>query len=51
MKSIDVTPSPEGYRKMLRVIADNSTVAKDRTWAKRELRRVKGVKRWSKRED
>lgn len=48
METIDLTPSPEAYRKMLQVIIDNTTNAKDRVWAKAELARFKNVKEWSK---
>ena len=48
-KSIDVTPSPTAYRKMLRVIIDSSTKKADVAWAKKELKRVAGVKKWGTR--
>jgi hypothetical protein len=45
---IDLTPTPNGYRNMLRLIIDCSTNEADREWAKVELARVGGVKEWSK---
>ena len=37
---IDMTPTREGYTYMLKVIAKNSTSAKDRAWAKAELKKI-----------
>ena len=48
VKGIDITPSPTAYRAMLRAIIEGSTNKKDVAWAKRELRRVKNVKRWGR---
>jgi hypothetical protein len=48
MQTIDITPTPEAYRKMLQVIIDNTTSKADRYWATVELERVKDVKEWSK---
>lgn len=47
-RTIDVTPTPEEYRKMLKAIMEASTVKADRIWAKKELDRVRGVKKWGK---
>ncbi len=47
-ETIDVTPTPDGYRHMLQVIIDHTTSAKDREWAKAELARVANVTEWSK---
>jgi len=46
--TIDLTPTPEQYRKTLRFLIDRSTNKADVAWAKRELERVKGVRQWSK---
>ncbi len=35
--TIDMTPSPRGYARMLWEIATNSTKAEDRKWAKKQL--------------
>ena len=35
--TIDLTPSPRGYARMLWAIATNSENAEDRAWAKKEL--------------
>jgi hypothetical protein len=36
-QTITIEPSPVGYIHMLKLIADASTVAADRVWAKGEL--------------
>tara|TARA_R100000353_G_scaffold8176_1_gene9807 strand:+ start:292 stop:444 length:153 start_codon:yes stop_codon:yes gene_type:complete len=41
---IDMTPTREGYTYMLKVIAKNSTSAKDRAWAKAELKKIENGK-------
>lgn len=41
---IDMTPTKEGYTYMLKVIAKNSTSAKDRAWAKAELKKIENGK-------
>ncbi len=38
--TIDITPSPDGYRRMLEVIITTSTNKADKEWAMRELARV-----------
>ena len=48
VKTIDLTPTPEQYRKTLRFLIDHSTNRADVAWAKRELERVKGVRQWAK---
>ena len=45
---IDITPTPEAYRKFLQVIIDNSTSQPDIAWAKEELERVKDVTEWGR---
>ena len=50
MDTIDLTPSPEGYRSMLRMIIKTSSSKVDREWARDELARVKNVTAWSKKE-
>jgi len=47
LKSIDVTPSPAAYRRMLEFIVETTTSAEDRGWAERELKRVENVVEWS----
>jgi hypothetical protein len=39
-KTISLKPSPEGYKQLLRVVAENSTVREDRIWAKEELAKI-----------
>lgn len=46
--TIDLTPTPDGYRRTLEFIILHTTSAKDRAWAKAELERVKNVTEWSK---
>ena len=41
---IDMTPSKQGYTYMLKVVAENSTNAKDRAWAKAELKKIQNGK-------
>lgn len=48
METIDLTPTPEAYRKMLLVIVMHSTSKSHREWAALELKRVENVKEWSK---
>tara|TARA_B100000459_G_scaffold129873_1_gene83694 strand:+ start:92 stop:229 length:138 start_codon:yes stop_codon:yes gene_type:complete len=36
-RTIDLTPSPRAYVRILRIIAENSTQYSDRVWAKNEL--------------
>ena len=45
---IDITPTPEAYRKLLRLIIENSTSQTDRAWAWEELERVKDVTEWGR---
>lgn len=47
METIDLTPSPEAYRQMLRLIILSGAL-KDREWALKELERIKNVKEWNK---
>jgi hypothetical protein len=46
--TVDLTPTPEQYRKTLRFLIDRSTNKADVAWAKKELARVKGVRQWGK---
>ncbi len=46
VRVVDVTPTPAGYRDILRYIIENTESNTDRRWARREMRRVKGVKKW-----
>jgi len=45
-KKVNITPSPTGYRRLLEHLIEHSSNKSDREWAKRELKRVKNVKRW-----
>jgi len=45
---IDLTPTPEQYRRTLRFLIDHSPNKADVAWAKKELSRVKGVRQWTK---
>jgi len=47
-ETIDLTPTPEYYRKMLRIVIENSTNKDDVAWAREELQRVKDVQQWAK---
>lgn len=38
--SVDLTPSKRGYTYMLKIVSKNSTSAKDRAWAKKELQKI-----------
>jgi hypothetical protein len=38
MGQIDLTPSPEAYLQMLRIIAEESTQHSHRVWAKNQLK-------------
>lgn len=38
MRQIDLTPSPEGYLRLLRIVAEESTQHSHRVWAKNQLK-------------
>ncbi len=46
VRTVDMTPEPDEYRYILQYIIDNTESNTDRRWARREMRRVKGVERW-----
>ena len=46
VEEIDMTPTPNGYREMLRLIKSSSTVEADREWAAGELARIANVTAW-----
>jgi|MDSW01.3.fsa_nt_gb hypothetical protein len=48
---IDMTPSKQGYTYMLKVVSENSTNAKDRAWAKAELKKIQNGKEVPRRND
>ena len=43
---MDLTPTPDSYRMMLRVIISDGNVSADRIWAQAELKRVASVTQW-----
>lgn len=45
-KTVDLTPTPEEYRRTLRYIAENTVSDENREWALGELERVKDVTEW-----
>lgn len=47
-KTIDLTPSPNAMRQMLKLVVESSTKEEDREWARAELKRIKHVKAWAK---
>lgn len=49
VETLDLTPTPNGYRSMLELIKSSSTVEADREWAAAELARVSNVTEWSAR--
>ncbi len=49
METIDLTPTPDGYRMMLRRIMESSTKEEDRIWAEQEYRKVEHVTEWAPR--
>ena len=36
-RTVDLTPSPQAYVQMLRIIAENSTQYSERVWARNQL--------------
>lgn len=46
-RTMDLTPSPREYRRLLRLVINESPVADDVAWATRELDRVRGVESWA----
>lgn len=44
--TVDLTPTPEGMRRMLRTIIRHGTNEKHREWASSELERIKDVIEW-----
>jgi len=45
-RTMDLTPSPIGYKLALTLVAKYSEVEADRVWASQELARVRGVTQW-----
>lgn len=48
VKTVDLTPSPQGMRETLRFIVHNSLSEEHREWASSELHRIKDVTEWLK---
>jgi len=46
METIDLTPTPDEYRRMLQFGIENSTNKDDRQWCGEELKRVINVVEW-----
>jgi len=44
--TMDLAPSPDSYRAMLRLIISDGNVSADRIWAQAELKRVASVTQW-----
>jgi hypothetical protein len=51
MQTIDLTPTPNEYKRMLEFIVENNTEAEHREWAREELKRIQPdgvlVEEWS----
>jgi len=47
-ETIDLTPTPDSYRAMLRLIIKHSPVPLDVVWATKELAKVENVTKWGK---
>jgi|MDTC01.1.fsa_nt_gb hypothetical protein len=45
-QSLDLTPSRQGYTRMLLTLVESTTNEKDRQWAKKEIMRLVGNAPW-----